>query len=139
MEIFSRVLYALYSTSGENIAAIRIAAESCRNRYIERQIKDYVIPRMLRDGKSFVECLSRANCFTLTAVRRLKSGEESGTLRESALQLANYYEAETKHKMKRLTDIANLAVSIIITIMILVLTLVSSEIGFVSPPSPLSR
>lgn len=139
IEIFCRVFYALYSNSSENITAIRIAAESCRNKYIETQITGAVIPKMLKEGKSFVECLSRANCFTLTAVRRLKSGEESGTLRETALQLANYYENETKHKMSRLVDAVNLIVSVLITILVVALTLVSSEIGFVSPPSPLSK
>ncbi|MFQ5822663.1 MAG: type II secretion system F family protein [bacterium] len=139
IEIFSRVFYALYSSSGENITAIKIAAESCRNKYIEKQIVGMVIPRMLKEGKSFVECLSRANCFALNAIRRLKSGEESGTLRESALQLANYYEKETSHKMKRLVDMINIIISFIITILIIGLTLVSSEIGFVSPPSPLMR
>ncbi|MFQ5601896.1 MAG: type II secretion system F family protein [bacterium] len=139
IEIFARVFSALYSTSGENITAIRIAAESCRNKFIEKQITGLVIPRMLKEGKSFVECLSRANCFTLTAISRFKSGEESGTLRESAIQLANYYENETSHKMQRLVDLINIIVSVLITLMIIALTLVSSEIGFVSPPSPLTR
>jgi len=139
IEIFCRVFYALYSGSSENITAIRIAAESCRNKFIEKQITGLVLPRMLKEGKSFVECLSRANCFTVTAIRRLKSGEESGTLRQSALQLANYYEKETKHKMSRLVDVINLIVSVLITVLIIGLTLVSTEIGFVNPPSPLSR
>src|SRR3990172_8298737 len=38
IEIFCRVFYSLYSSSGENISAIRIAAKSCRNKYIEKQI-----------------------------------------------------------------------------------------------------
>ncbi len=139
IEIFARVFNGLYSSSGENITAIRIAAESCRNAYIEKQVTSMVVPAMLREGKSFVECLSRANCFTLTAVRRLKAGEESGTLRETALQLANYYEKENKHKMSRLVDIINLTISIVATLMIVGLTLISSELGFVSPPSPLSK
>ncbi len=139
IEIFSRVLYSLYSSSGENIAAIRVAAESCRNKYIEKQITGIVLPTMLREGRSFVECLNRTNCFTLTAVRRLRSGEESGTLRQSARQLANYYEKENKHKMAGLVDVVNILISVVITIMIIALTIVSSEIGFVSPASPLSR
>ncbi len=139
IEIFCRVFYALYSSSGENIGAIRVAAESCRNRFIERQITGLVIPRMLKEGKSFVECLARTNCFTLNAVRRLKTGEESGTLRESALHLANYYEKETSHKMKRFVDTINILISTLVTLLIIGLTLISSEIGFVNPPSPLSK
>ncbi|MCG8605351.1 type II secretion system F family protein [bacterium] len=138
IEIFARVFHALYSSSGENITAIKVAAASCRNRFIEKQITSNVIPKMLKGGKSFVECMFRTNCFTLTAVRRLKSGEESGTLRESALQLANYYEKETSHKMRRVVDFINITVAVIITLLIIGLTLLSTEIGFVSPSSPLS-
>ena len=93
---------------------------------------------MLKEGRSFVECMFRTNCFTVTALRRLKSGEESGTLRESSLQLANYYEKETSHKMGRVVDFINIAVAVIITLLIVGLTLLSTEIGFVSPSSPLS-
>ncbi len=139
MEIFARIFSALYSSSGENITAIRIGAESCRNKYIEKQLTGLVIPSMLKEGKSFVESLGRTNCFTLNAIRRLKAGEESGTLRQSSLQLANYYEKETTNKMLRLVDIINILVSVIVTFLIIGLTLISSEIGFVSPPSPLSR
>lgn len=139
IEIFARVFHALYSSSGENVTAIRIAAESCRNRFIEKQINTVVVPRMLREGKSFVECLSRTNCFTLTAVRRLRAGEESGTLRENALQLARYYEKENKQRMASLVDLVNILISVIVTLLIIALTLVSSEVGFVSPPTPLSR
>jgi len=139
IEIFCRVFQALYSSSGENINAIKIASESCRNKYIEKQIISVVIPRMLKEGRSFVECLTRVNCFTLTAIRRLKAGEESGTLKQNAQQLANYYETENRHKMDGLIEAINLIVTVVITIMIIGLTLVSSEMGFVQPSSPLSN
>ncbi|MFQ5636844.1 MAG: type II secretion system F family protein [bacterium] len=139
IEVFARVFSVLYSSSGENITAIRIAAESCRNRYIEKQITGIVIPRMLKDGRSFVECLGRTNCFPLNAVSRLKSGEESGTMKESARQIADYYEKESTHKMERMVDTVNILISIVVTLMIVGLTLISSEIGFVSPPSPLTQ
>jgi type IV pilus assembly protein PilC len=71
--------------------------------------------------------------FPSNAIHRFRSGEESGTLRESALQLANYYEKETTHKMSRVVDMTNLLISVIVTVLILILTLISSEIGLVSP------
>lgn len=136
VEIFSRVFHALYSGSGENINVIKTAAEACRNAYIEQKIKDVVIPTMLREGKSFTECLEKAEIFPVNAINRFRSGEESGTLRESALQLANYYEKETTHKLARVVDYVNLAISIAVTLLILLLTIISSEIGFVSPKTP---
>lgn len=139
IEIFSRVFHALYSGSGENINVIKTAAEACRNAYIEQKIKDVVIPTMLREGKSFTECLEKTEVFPANAINRFRSGEESGTLKESAFQLANYYEKETTHKLTRVVEYINLSVSVAVTLLILLLTVISSEIGFVSPSSPGGR
>lgn len=135
IEIFARVFHALYSGSGENINVIKTAASACRNSYIEQKVNEIVIPTMLREGKSFTECLEKTNVFPTNAIRRFRSGEESGTLRKSALQLADYYEKETTHRMARVVDFINLGVSILVTILILILTLISSELGLVSPSS----
>ncbi len=135
IEIFARVFHALYSGSGENINVIKTAASACRNAYIEQKINDEVIPSMLREGRSFTECLEKTGVFPANAIHRFRSGEESGTLRKSALQLADYYEKETTHRMTRVVDFVNLGISLIVTILILVLTLISSEIGLVSPSS----
>ncbi len=133
IEIFARVFHALYSGAGENINVIKTAASACRNAYIEQKINDVVIPIMLREGRSFTECLEKTGVFPQNAIHRFRSGEESGTLRQSALQLADYYEKETTHKMSRVVDFINLAISILVTALILILTLISSEIGLVSP------
>jgi type IV pilus assembly protein PilC len=133
IEIFCRVFYSLYSGSGENINVIRIAAEACRNTYMEGKIKNIAIPLMLKDGLGFVESLERTGVFTLNALTRLRSGEESGTLRRTALQIADYYEKDTTHKMRQMVDLINFGVSIIVMVMIIGLTLVSSELGFITP------
>lgn len=43
IEIFSRVFFTLYSGSGQNIEVIRVAAEACRNSYMEKQIKEVAV------------------------------------------------------------------------------------------------
>jgi len=136
IEIFSRVFYALYSGSGENIPVIRVAAEACRNTYIERQVKEVVIPLMLKEGRGLVESLERADIFTPTAISRLRSGQESGALRNTALQLANYYERETTYKMKNVIELINVMISMVIMVVMTALTLVSSETAVVRPKSP---
>jgi type IV pilus assembly protein PilC len=133
IEIFCRVFYSIYSGSGENINVIKIAAEACRNSYMERQIKEVAIPAMLKKGQGFVEALEQTGVFTLNALSRLRAGEESGTLRKTTLQIADYYEKETNHKMKRVVELINFGITIIVTIFIIFLTLVSSEVGFITP------
>ena len=135
IEVFARVFHALYSGSGENIEAIRIASEACRNAWVEKKIKEEVIPGMLREGRSLSEALEKSEVFPRNAIYTLRTGEESGTMREATLRLANFYEKETTHKMTRVVDIINLAISLFVSLLIVMITLLSSEIGFVSPTS----
>ena len=139
IEIFARVFHALYSGSGENIVLIRIAAEACRNRYIERQVKQIAIPLMLREGRGLVEALEQTDAFTPTAISRFRSGQESGSLRTTALQLANYYERETTYRMKSVVDMMNIAISLVIMGVMMGLTMVSSETAMIRPKSPWMR
>jgi type IV pilus assembly protein PilC len=139
IEVFARVFHALYSGSGENIEVLKIASEACNNSYMEKQIKETVIPAMLREGKGLSDTLEASGIFPRNAISGLRSGEESGTMREAMLRLANFYEKETTHKMHRVIDVINLALSILVSLLIVGITLLSSEVGFVSPPSPLMK
>ncbi len=135
IEIFSRVFYTLYSGSGENIEVIKIAAEACRNKYMEKQIKQVAIKMMLKEGAGLVESLKATGVFTNTAISRFKLGAESGALRENAKQLAQYYETQTTYKMDKVVDMINLFVNIFITIALIVITIISSESAIVQPES----
>lgn len=137
IEIFSRVFYALYSGSGENIPVIHVAAEACRNRYMERQIKTVAVPLMLKEGRTLAESLERSGVFTPAAITRFRTGQESGSLRTSALQLANYYERDTTYRMKTVVDLVNIGISLVIMVVMLGLTLVSSETAMIRPKSPM--
>jgi len=139
IEIFSRVFYALYSGSGENITVLKIAAEACRNSYMEKRIKEIAIPMMIKEGKGLVESLERTGVFTKNALSRFRSGAESGTLKIAAYQLSNYYEKETTYKLKNIIDLINISISMFIMIIMILLTLVSSETALIKPESPLSH
>jgi type IV pilus assembly protein PilC len=136
IEIFCRVFYALYSGSGENIDIIRMAAEACGNRYMEHQIKTIAIPMMLERGKGLTEAFEATGVFTKTALSRFASGAETGTVKQTALQLAEYYEKETGYRMKNAIEVIQLAVSMIMMIVLTALTLVSSETATVKPEAP---
>ena len=139
IEIFARVFYALYSGSGENITVLKIAAEACRNSYMEKQIKEIAIPMMIKEGKGLVESLEKTGVFTKNALSRFRSGAESGTLKIAAYQLSNYYEKETTYKLKNIIDLVNISISMFIMIVMILLTLVSSETALIKPENPLAR
>lgn len=133
IEIFARVFYTLYSGSGQNVEVIKVAAEACRNSYMEKQIKEIAIRGMLNDGKGLMESLEACGVFTQTALSRFRLGAESGTLRDNARQLAEYYEVQTTYKMQTVIDVINLFVNMFIMIALIGITIVSSETAIIKP------
>lgn len=136
IEIFARVFYTLYSGSGQNIEVIKVAAEACRNKYMEKQIKEVAIKQMLKDGAGLIESMENTGVFTTTAISRFRLGAESGALRENAKQLAEYYELQTTYKMDSVIDIINLFINMFIMVALIAITIVSSEAAVISPSSP---
>lgn len=135
IEIFCRVFGILYSGSGENIGVIKIAAEACGNTYMEHKIKTVTVPMMVASGADLVTSMEESGVFTSMAIARFRSGSETGNVRNAALQMADYYEKETTLKLRSSVETIQTAVAIIITIAIVFLTLISSEIALVQPSS----
>ncbi|MEQ9265436.1 MAG: type II secretion system F family protein [Balneolaceae bacterium] len=133
IEIFSRVFYTLYSGSGQNIEVIKVASEACRNKYMEKQIKEVAIKKMLKDGAGLIESMEATEIFTNTAISRFRLGAESGALRENAKQLAEYYEIQTTYKMQSVIDTINLFINLFIMISLIGITVVSSESATINP------
>jgi type IV pilus assembly protein PilC len=115
---------------------IKIASEACRNKYMEKQIKDVAIKSMLKDGAGLIESMEATGVFTVTAISRFRLGAESGALRENAKQLAEYYELQTTYKMDSVIDIINLFINMFIMVALIAITIVSSEAAVISPSSP---
>jgi type IV pilus assembly protein PilC len=136
IEVFCRVFYTLYSGSAESIEPIRIAAEATGNVYFEDKIKSIAIPLMLKKGTGLTESFEASGVFTETAISRLHSGEETGTVKNTSLQLANYYESETVYRLKNLIEVIQVAIAMIIMVVMILLTLVSAETATVRPPTP---
>lgn len=136
IEVFCRVFYTLYSGSAESIEPIRIAAEATGNTYFENQIKTIAIPLMIKKGIGVTDAFEASGVFTDTALSRFHSGEETGTIKNTALQLANYYESETVFRLKNIIELVQVMIAMIIMIVMIALTLVSAETATISPKSP---
>jgi type IV pilus assembly protein PilC len=133
IEIFCRVFAILYSGAGDNIGVIKIAAEATGNSYIEHRIKTITVPMMVAQGTELVKAMEASGVFTSMALARFRSGSETGNVRKSALQMANYYEKETELKLKGAVESIQTAVAVFITIAICFLTIISSEIALIQP------
>jgi type IV pilus assembly protein PilC len=139
IEVFCRVFYTLYSGSAESIEPIRIAAEATDNAYFEQQIKKVAIPMMISKGAGISESFAASKVFTDTAISRFHSGEETGTIKNTALQLANYYESETVFRLKNVIEMIQVFIAMIIMIVMIGLTLVSAETATINPSSAAKR
>ncbi len=135
IEIYCRVFSVLYSGAGDNIKTIKIAAEACGNRYMEHRIKTITIPMMVAQGTKLVKAMEASGVFTKMAVSRFRSGAETGSVQESARQMADYYEKETSMRLETTVEGIQTVVAILITIAICFLTVLSSEIALIQPSS----
>lgn len=133
IEIFCRVFAILYSGAGDNIGVIKIAAEACGNAYMEHRIKTITVPMMVAQGSELVKAMEASGVFTHMTLARFRSGSETGNVRKSALQMADYYEKETELKLKSAVEGIQTAVAVFITIAICFLTIISSEIALIQP------
>lgn len=136
IEVFCRVFYTLYTGSADSIEPIRIAAEATGNSYFEGQIKEVSIPLMVSKGVGLTDALEASGIFTHTAISRFHSGEETGTIKNTAYQLANYYESETVFRLKNVIEMIQVFIAMIIMIVMIGLTLVSAETATINPKPP---
>ena len=135
IEVFSRVFAILYSGSGENLEVIKVAAEACGNAYMEHQIKTITIPMMMGQGADLVRSMEAANVFTAMTLTRFKTGAETGAVRQSAQQMADYYERETTLKLKVAVETIQTFVGLFIGLMVAFLTVLSAETAMIRPDS----
>ncbi len=135
IEVFCRVFAILYSGSGENLEVIKVAAEASGNRYMEHQIKTITIPAMMTRGAGLVESLEASKVFTPMTLSRFKTGAETGAVRKSAQQMADYYERETTLKLKTAVETIQTFVGLFIGVMVAFLTVLSAETALIRPSS----
>ncbi len=132
IEIFCRVFGIMYTSSGENIDAIQIAGDSCGNPYLAHQIRTVAIPNMLRFGVELGKAIENTGFFPEMVISRFKTGAETGNVKSTATQLADYYQMENGYAMKNLANVIEMSVTLMITLSLVFLTLLSSETANVS-------
>jgi type IV pilus assembly protein PilC len=136
IEIFCRVFAILYSGAGDNLRVLRVAAEACGNKYMEYRIRNITIPMMTAQGAGLVRAMKASGVFTSMALTRFKSGAETGTVKDSARQIADYYEKETELSLDAAVQGIQTGVSVIIALGVLFLTILSAEMAFIQPSQP---
>ena len=135
IEVFCRTFAILYSGSGENLEVMKVASEACGNPYMEHQIKTVTIPMMMGQGADLVRSMDAAGVFTTMTLSRFKTGAETGAVRKSAQQMADYYERETTLKLAVAVETIQTFVGLFIGLMVAFLTVLSAETAMIRPSS----
>ncbi len=126
-EIFCRVLGILYTSSSENVDAIQIAADASGNSYLAYRIRTVTIPSMLRYGTDLGKAFSAAEFFPDVFISRFSTATETGAVKDTASQVADFYQLENQFSMKNLMSFIEVSITIVIMIALVFLTLLSTE------------
>ncbi|MBI5463858.1 MAG: type II secretion system F family protein [Ignavibacteriales bacterium] len=126
IEIFCRVLGIMY-TAGENIDAIQIAGDASGNAYFSRQVRAVAVPSMLKYGTELGKALETTNLFPEMVLSRFRTAADTGNVKATALQLADFYQTENGYALKNLVSVVELFVTAIIMLSLVFLTYLSSE------------
>src|SRR5690606_22297944 len=97
----------------------------------EHQVKTITIPMMVAQGADLVKAMEAAGVFTPMAIARFRTGAETGAVRKSAQQMADYYEKETTLKLEVAVQSIQTAVSLFIGIIVAALTVLSAETALI--------
>ena len=98
---------------------------------MEHQIKTITIPAMMGQGAGLVESMEASGVFTSMTLSRFKTGAETGAVRKSAQQMADYYERETSLKLKTAVETIQTFVGLFIGVMVGFLTVLSAETALI--------
>jgi type IV pilus assembly protein PilC len=126
-EIFCRVLGIMYTSSRENIEAIQVASEASGNLYLAHRIKTVSIPSMLKYGTELSRALDAAGFFPDIFISRFNTATETGAVKDTAIQVADYYQLENQFSLKNLMSVIEISITLVIMIALIFLTILSTE------------
>ncbi|MHB1049922.1 MAG: type II secretion system F family protein [Bacteroidota bacterium] len=126
-EIFCRVLGIMYTSSRENIEAIQVASEASGNLYLAHRIKTVSIPSMLKYGTELSRALDAAGFFPDIFISRFNTASETGAVKDTAIQVADYYQLENQFSLKNLMSVIEISITLVIMIALIFLTILSTE------------
>jgi type IV pilus assembly protein PilC len=133
LEVFCRVFGVLYGGSGDNEETMKVAAEATGNTYVEHQVRTITIPLMMARGTDLIQAMQSSGVFLPMLIARFRSGAETGSIRESADEMADLYEGETKLKLEMVVEGIKIGIAFFISFVVGILTVISMETAFMMP------
>lgn len=118
---FSRTYGSLLGRGVPLVETLDVTATVVTNRIIRDVI--YKVQRQVKQGRNFSEPLAESDEIPPMVVQMFSVGEESGSLDEMAIEVADFYDSEVAHEVNRLTTVLEplliIVVGVIVSLMIL--------------------
>lgn len=103
MALFSRTLGTLLNGGVPLLSALSIAKESLRNRVLKAKLEG--VTASLKDGSGLAEPLIETAVFPEFALQMIQVGEETGSLDEMLIRVADIYDHEVSTSTERMLSI----------------------------------
>jgi type IV pilus assembly protein PilC len=100
---FSRTYGSLLSRGVPLVETLEVVANVVGNRVIQDVIHKVI--RQVKQGRPFSEPLAESKEIPPMVVQMFAVGEESGSLDDMAIEVADYYDREVTHEVTRLTTV----------------------------------
>lgn len=99
---FTRNFAMMLSAGVPLIQALAVSAEAAGNAYVGHQIKD--MKSSIERGESLLRAARQSEIFTPLVLQMISVGEETGSLDNLLLEVADFYDEEADYSLKRLSD-----------------------------------
>ncbi len=113
---FSRTLSTLTKSGVSILTSLDIVAKTCGNKVIEDVIVGVL--ESVKGGETIAQPLSRSSIFPPLVVKMVAVGEQTGSLEEMLVKVANFYDDEVTTTVDSLTSLIEPLVIIILGVVI---------------------
>jgi len=114
---FARTLATLLQSGVPITEALNVSSDSLSQPQLRHQAKGF--SESVSKGKSLSDILGEnKQVFPTIMVQTIKTGEKTGTLEEVLKELADFYESEVEHQLKRITSLLEPVLMLVVGIIV---------------------
>ena len=113
---FSRTLSTLTKSGVSILTSLDIVAKTCGNRVIENVIRDVL--DNVKGGETIAQPLSKSPIFPPLVVKMVAVGEQTGSLEEMLIKVADFYDDEVSTTVEALTSLIEPLVIVVLGVVI---------------------
>lgn len=113
---FSRTFSSLYASGISVIETLKISGDVLNNKYLSMKIEN--ISEMVRKGEPLSKSIESSEAFDPLLNSMLYVGEESGSLEDVMITVADYFDAESENATQKLIALMEPAMILILAIII---------------------